>query len=416
MASDSETEESKKEEQEKSWIVKFFTNPEKLFRVSAGFIVFALLAPWIFTRPSPDLLGINFGKPGDIGCTFGIMSPFIAIAAAIITFAAFWMQYEANQELRKQAEKDREDNQNERDNAEIRIRKQQIISRFYEMLQIHRENVKELEWIQNIHLGEGKDECVTKRGHRIFLYLQFEFNFIYFVVDNLYPNLDVDVKVKKAYNIFYRYASDEKIDYEMRKKIKGFIRKNYDLDGLFDFLKKDCNLDLKRDGEVRRSLNMLVLYQDEYFRYQPPFSIHFEELNNYYRHLFLTVKTIVNEEEKYLTYNEKRDLLRILRAQLTSTEQIMLCYNWFSGNGIVWEEDDPNGNHFFTQYRMVHNIIPKRFLQICLLDGHDKAVESLINYLKKQPIYTYIKKYCSKNDPMFEFEQWEGHPKFDCDK
>ena len=123
-----------------------------------------------------------------------------------------------------------------------------------------------------------------------------------------------------------------------------------------------------------------------------------------------------SEDEKYLTYNEKRDLLRILRAQLTSTEQIMLFYNWFSGNGSEWEESDPNGNHFFTQYRMIHNVIPKRIWQIYLLGKSKDANVSLINYLKTQPIYTYIKKYCSKDDPMFELEQWEDRPKFDYDK
>jgi len=427
MANDSENEESKKDEQEKSWIVKFFTNPEKLFRVSAGFIVFALLAPWIFTRPSPDLLGINFGKPGDIGCTFGIMSPFIAIAAAIITFAAFWMQYEANQELRKQAEKDREDNQNERDEAEIRIRKQQIISRFYEMLQIHRENVKELEWNQKIQYENNeesyrqKTECIQKRGRQIFFYYLIEFNFIYNLIKGLYPELDIKERVKKAYNIFYKNVDDKRLSYEKREEINKFIQNDeYRLaDGIFNI----CNI-FEYYQIDSKDLDQLIDNKD-YFKLQPLFKGHFDELNNYYRHLFLTVKTIANENKKKLknrenkddlSYEEKRDLLRILRAQLTNTEQIMLCYNWFSGNGIVWEEDDPNGNHFFTQYRMVHNIIPKRFLQICLLDGHDKAVESLINYLKKQPIYTYIKKYCSKNDPMFELEQWEGHPKFDYDK
>lgn len=410
MANDSENEEN-----QKNRLIEFIVNPYVLSTISILFIGLALLSPIIFTQPSPDWLGINFGeKPGDIGCTFGIMNPFIAIAAAIITFAAFAVQYEANKDLREQAEKDREDNQRERGEAEIRNRKQQIISRFYEMLQIHRENVKGLEWMQNIHLEKGKGECVPKKGPRIFLYLQREFDFIYIIVDNLYPDLDVEAKIKKAYDIFYRNTYDKKINREMKEKIKEFIQQNYNLDGLFKFLEEECGLNLKSDDEV--ILDRLVNFKDDYFRYQPPFGIHFEELNSYYRHLFLTVKTVASEDEKYLTYNEKRDLLRILRAQLTSTEQIMLFYNWFSGNGSEWEESDPNGNHFFTQYRMIHNVIPKRIWQIYLLGKSKDANVSLINYLKTQPIYTYIKKYCSKDDPMFELEQWEDRPKFDYDK
>ena len=407
MVNDSETEENQK----KIRFIEFLKDHYVLSIISIIFIGFILLSPLIFTKIST---GIVFDYDvTKISSGISIMSPFIAIAAAIITFAAFWVQYKANVDVRADVNEDREEK-----------RKQQIISRFYEMLQIHRENVKELEWLQNIHLetGEnecvpnGKDECVPKKGHRIFLYLHHEFNFIYFVVDSLYPEVDVKSKVKKAYNIFYRNAHDERLDYKMKKKIKNAFQKIEDLDSWIDFLKTECKLNFKEEDDVIRTLNMLILYKDDYFKYQPPFSIHFEELNNYYRHLFLTVKTVANEDEKYLSYNEKRDFLRILRVQLTNTEQIMLFYNWFSGNGIVWEEDDPNGNHFFTQYRMVHNIIPKRFLQICLLDGRDKAVESLINYLKKQPIYSFIKEYCSKDDPMFEFEDWEGCPKFDYDK
>ena len=92
-----------------------------------GAILFALVAPWLFATHSSSI-AFN-SETGAIGDTFGIMNPFIAIAAALITFAAFWVQYQANQSML---------NEN---------RKQQIITRFYEMLKIHRENVKELEWI-----------------------------------------------------------------------------------------------------------------------------------------------------------------------------------------------------------------------------------------------------------------------------
>lgn len=397
MVNDSETEGNQK----KNRFIEFLKDHYVLSIISIIFIGFILLSPLIFTKISTGIVFDN--DVTEISNGISIMSPFIAIAAAIITFAAFWVQYKANVDVRADVKEDREEK-----------RKQQIISRFYEMLQIHRENVKGLEWMQNIHLEKGKGECVPKKGPRIFLYLQREFDFIYIIVDNLYPDLDVEAKIKKAYDIFYRNTYDKKINREMKEKIKEFIQQNYNLDGLFKFLEEECGLNLKSDDEV--ILDRLVNFKDDYFRYQPPFGIHFEELNSYYRHLFLTVKTVASEDEKYLTYNEKRDLLRILRAQLTSTEQIMLFYNWFSGNGSEWEESDPNGNHFFTQYRMIHNVIPKRIWQIYLLGKSKDANVSLINYLKTQPIYTYIKKYCSKDDPMFELEQWEDRPKFDYDK
>lgn len=49
--------------------------------------------PWLFTR----CWLMDFSDTGQIGDTIGgIMGPFIAIAAAGLTFIAFWVQYKAN--------------------------------------------------------------------------------------------------------------------------------------------------------------------------------------------------------------------------------------------------------------------------------------------------------------------------------
>ncbi|MCL2416626.1 MAG: putative phage abortive infection protein [Bacteroidales bacterium] len=76
-----------------------------------------------------------------------------------------------------------------------------------------------------------------------------------------------------------------------------------------------------------------------------------DSFGHYYRHLFLMVKFVVHNQE--LTYEEKRDYLRILRASLSTSEQVFLYYNWLSGYGGQWENDD---NKFFTDYRMIHNV------------------------------------------------------------
>ena len=71
------------------------------------FLLFSFFAPAIFTRNIPLLSYIPWvnevcfnEKTGVIGDTFGIMNPFIAIAAAVITGLAFWEQYKANQQLK----------------------------------------------------------------------------------------------------------------------------------------------------------------------------------------------------------------------------------------------------------------------------------------------------------------------------
>lgn len=410
MVNDSETEGNQK----KNRFIEFLKDHYVLSIISIIFIGFILLSPLIFTKISTGIVFDN--DVTKISNGISIMSPFIAIAAAIITFAAFWVQYKANVDVRADVKEDREEK-----------RKQQIISRFYEMLQIHRENVKELEWNQKIQYENNeesyrqKTECIQKRGRQIFFYYLIEFNFIYNLIKGLYPELDIKERVKKAYNIFYKNVDDKRLSYEKREEINKFIQNDeYRLaNGFFNI----CNIFGYYQIDSK-DLDQLIDNKD-YFKLQPLFKGHFDELNNYYRHLFLTVKTIANENKKKLknkenkddlSYEEKRDLLRILRAQLTNTEQIMLFYNWFSENGSQWEQDNPNGNHFFTKYRMVHNIMPSRIIPTHFFWGVRDEYQNLIDYLGTQPIYSYIKNYCSKDDPMFEFEDWDGCPKFNYDK
>ena len=88
------------------------------------------------------------------------------------------------------------------------------------------------------------------------------------------------------------------------------------------------------------------------------------------------VKTVAQFNDELFSYADKRQFLRILRAQLSSAEQTLLYYNWKSGCGEKWEEDSSitNGNHFFTDYRMIHNIIPKD----CWVFSSDEILQSLL--------------------------------------
>lgn len=75
---------------------------DKSFWKSFGwFIVIVVLIcclPWLLTSFSL----IDFTETGQIGDTLGgIMGPFVAIAAAGLTFIAFWVQYKANIHQRK---------------------------------------------------------------------------------------------------------------------------------------------------------------------------------------------------------------------------------------------------------------------------------------------------------------------------
>lgn len=78
----------------------------------------------LFVKPGV----LDFTETGQIGDTIGgIMGPFIAIAAAGLTFLAFWVQYRANEQLRED------------------ITVERFESKFYKMLDIHIQNVEHLQ-------------------------------------------------------------------------------------------------------------------------------------------------------------------------------------------------------------------------------------------------------------------------------
>ena len=139
---------NKSDKKKKNPVLDWLCSPKPLIVISFLIIVFSLLAPWLFTTFSS---GIVFGeKTGQIGDTFGIMNPIIAIAAAIITFAAFWTQYQANAEML-------EENRTERKESIKLNRKQQLVNQFYEMLKIHQNNVSELKWTTKVVYEKKED-------------------------------------------------------------------------------------------------------------------------------------------------------------------------------------------------------------------------------------------------------------------
>lgn len=119
---------------------------------------------------------------------------------------------------------------------------------------------------------------------------------------------------------------------------------------------------------------------------------HIYELNHYYRHLYQIVKAVANYDEQIIKYGEKRKYLKMLRAQLTSVEQLLLFYNWLSGYGSDWENEE---NHFFTTYRMIHNMDIRHCFFIKKV-GYAEIVKMIKEKNKDYRAY--------KNDNLFEFE------------
>jgi len=119
-----------------------------------------------------------------------------------------------------------------------------------------------------------------------------------------------------------------------------------------------------------------------------PFSGHENKLGHFYRHLFYTVKYIVNKEkEGLITYKQAREYLKLLRAQMSNYENVLLYYNYIIGYGKDWENEG-----FLTKYRMLHNLPLDKTLNVSQPRRHFKE---------------FIKTIKPDETPMFEWGDYD---------
>lgn len=88
------------------------------------------------------------------------------------------------------------------------------------------------------------------------------------------------------------------------------------------------------------------------------FGGHQHKLGHYFRHLFQTVKYIDNQ--KLLSFNERYEYIKTLRAQLSNYEQYVFFYNSISFVGREWEFNhlSPNDEEqmVISKYNLIKNI------------------------------------------------------------
>jgi hypothetical protein len=191
------------------------------------FLVIALLIcclPWLLAKHS----WIDFSTTGEIGDTIGgIMGPFIAIAAAGLTFIAFWVQYKANIQQRH----------------DIAI--ERFESNLFEMIHIQQEITNEL-LVE--YFNETKQLREISRGREVFrrIYLDFQYKMVFpdgnkkctlFVALNNLPDLKTNLsKVEIMWNLdhyfrhlyrIFKYIDDADsnvISDDMKYEYTGIVR------------------------------------------------------------------------------------------------------------------------------------------------------------------------------------------------
>jgi hypothetical protein len=252
---------------------------------------------------------------------------------------------------------------------------QQIESKFFELIKLHRENVSEFE-------SKGKV------GRNVIVAIYDEFNALYnqlgtfyidsfkkFQIDNNKELNKDDIRLKKeaaeiTYNIIF-YGVNSMVREEVKEKIKKIIGDdeyfnksflsefNMNIIYIYDNIKEyNQNIDL----EYNRNLMFNIQKQKREKQYLP-YDGHQSRLGHYFRHLFQAVKFINEQPEKLVDFDRKYLYIKTLRAQLSTHEQAILFYNSLTDLGAPWELSDKiteENKKLITKYNFIKNL-PKNF-------------------------------------------------------
>lgn len=310
----------------------------------ATFLVFMLLVvlvcffPYWFTREGdPDLCFIGKGEIGDtIG---GIMGPFVAIIAAFLTFIAFLIQYDANELQKKELERQKKIRQ--REEFEVKL---------YKMLDEHKDN------LNHISAGElhGRDAIPELLGELAYIY-----SCVHFVLNSLHekkefnhtqgdlskvieyleslyedPKSAIMSHLLLSYNLFF-YGRPYYHTFESMQAGKILLE-----DEVYSRLKsikyvKSSNGFTKFIYGENNALSMLPPQYEASF---PIMNGHNDQLGVYFRQLYQTVMFIANADSTIFTEDDKYAYAKLLRSNMSDTEQVLLYYNSLSEMGEKWNK------------------------------------------------------------------------------
>jgi len=318
-----------------------------LIVISVILIIISFLSPYYFTKKEIGEVLVFDATTGWTGDTLGgIMNPFIALAGAVLTFIAFYIQKIANDDIKNQ------------------FKIQQFESQFYEMLRLHKENINEMRingYEPSIEASIQKDDSnniisktetittVTRvtEGRKVFVTMITELVTCYEILEyydyQWQKNIEKQHLLELAYQFFFFGSKSEIVS---SKYIDKLIIENFriELNKIRDLHKNSSGVKNIISGLEGKEIKLYIKYL--------PFSGHENRLGHYYRHLYSTVKYIVNKEKEGLyNYKQSREYLKILRSQMSNDEQLMLYYNYIIGFGADWENEG-----YLTKYRMLHNL------------------------------------------------------------
>jgi len=271
--------------------------PNKMVRVilviSTLLLIASIFAPLLFTSFSI----IDFSETGQIGDTIqGIMSPFIGIAGILLTFVAFYIQFEANEKQKSALE--------EQNKAIAKQNRASSITAFesnlFELLRIHQSILDETKVMWDF----SGTPTTTRYGQDL----------IEWITAQIVRNYDAikaehsEVSQKQATILAFLFCYYGKNLYENKKLSLKY---------------KECAPALLKNNQ--QSCNIL----------KNGFG---SALSRYFRNIYQIYKYI--DSAKFLEQHEKYYYSKIVRSTLSTAEQNLLYYDMLSPLGEAWTKEE----------------------------------------------------------------------------
>jgi hypothetical protein len=264
-------------------------------------------------------------------------SVYIAFSSSLATLAGFYLVYQTFVSQRKEYEHNR------------------IESRFFELLKIHQSNVQEMR-----HVRPDKVNRRYVSSRRVFI-----------AISGQLRKAEQELrKIKKLEEILYDYEYKEIayliVFFGVSKNIKeGSLKTCLDRNPKFNIL---SDIVISHFDKIIVKYDTRELEPSDLIKY---FGGHQSRLGHYYRHLYQVVTYIDHQES--LTFSDKYQYIRMIRAQLSTHEQIVLFYNSLSILGLEWE----------VKYRIFESQIQKPVeINKCLITKYDLIRNIPSDYFK----------------------------------
>ena len=304
---------------------------KKYSLISGGaFILIFFLVPLITLKSS---IGIFSAETAVVGDTFGgILGPIIAFFGVLATFWAFYIQYEANIEQKKQFKR-----------QELDLKVERFENRFFELIKIHRENVEDV-------VITGKSSVKSRKAFiSMFNELRACYHIVYEIRETTYKYLNIDDKdlVNIAFVLFYIGVGSNSNPLSLK------LLSKYNEDFINDIIYrlseiKKSYVAKPNQYKIKISAISKLPELDAYLKYKP-FCGHISRLGHYFRHLWMTVKYLDIQDESVI--KDKYEYIKIFRAQISSYEQLLLHYNSLTDLGNAWITEG-----LIKKYKLTKNI------------------------------------------------------------